>query len=66
MKGPWIGEMVCDCKYQHQRIIEIGDDPDDVILQDGELYSYKHCCDPGNHTWEHPENPGPDYKHEGD
>ena len=62
MKGPWIGEMVCDCTYRHQRIVEV--DGDDCILEDGSSVSYELCCDPANHEWEHPENPGPDYKHE--
>jgi hypothetical protein len=54
--GPWprVGQMVCDCRMVHQRIVWV--DPDDrntVRLQDGYVCSFLHCCDIAPHAWEH-------------
>ncbi len=49
-----IGELVCDCRFIHQRIAEIDEDGDTVTLEDGHVCSYEHCCDPADHTWRHP------------
>lgn len=66
MKGPWIGELVCDCEYKHRRITALDPDGDTVLLEgtDDEEFSYKECCHPANHEWEHPEVITPDGKHE--
>ncbi len=56
-----IGDTVCDCRYKHLKIIEIGGkDSDNVydisfVLEDGSNCSAIHCCNPVDHTWAHPE-----------
>lgn len=50
---PYVGELVCDCQYKHQRIVEVIDG-DDVVLEDGLHCSYWACCDPVPHDWKHP------------
>lgn len=39
-----IGDVVCDCKGEHLRIVEFLD-KDSVILEDGSQCSLYHCCD---------------------
>ncbi len=48
-----IGKVVCDCKFQHLKIIEIIDS-DTVVLEDNSVCSLKHCCDEVPHSWKHP------------
>ena len=52
---PEVGMIVCDCKYAHLKIIELIDD-DTIVLEDGSVCSFEHCCDVVQHPdWEHPE-----------
>jgi predicted RNase H-like HicB family nuclease len=61
---PQVGELVCDCRYVHQRIVSVDPDcPDDVTLEDGFVCSYEACCDSVPHDWEHPA-PSSDIKKE--
>lgn len=54
MEKPEIGMVVCNCKYQHLKIVEIEDDGDMVILENGFRCSFEYCCDPVPHPqWEH-------------
>jgi len=50
---PQVGDLVCDCRYQHLRIAER--DGDFIILEDGRACSLEHCCDAADHEWEHSE-----------
>lgn len=51
---PQVGDVVCDCNYRHQKIIER--DGDDLTLEGGFKCSLQHCCDdPRNCT--HPGAP---------
>lgn len=54
--SPTIGDIVCDCRYKHLRVvgIELGD-MDMLILEDGWRCSWLHCCDTVPHDWQHPE-----------
>lgn len=53
VKGKWceskkVGDIVCDCKGEHLRIVEFLD-KDSVILEDGSQCSLYHCCgEPGD------------------
>lgn len=51
--APFVGMVVCDCRYKHLKIIAIHDGGD-LELEDGSMCSYEHCCDPVPHVWEHP------------
>src|SRR5688500_12379144 len=46
-----VGAVVCDCKYHHQRVVELNGD--DAILEDGMHVSLFSCCSPVDHEWEH-------------
>ena len=50
---PQVGDVVCDCRFRHLRIIER--DGDDLVLEDWSRCSLKHCCDPPDHPEAHPE-----------
>jgi hypothetical protein len=52
---PEVGDIVCDCRYQHLRIIWMDADRDEVELEDGFRCSLPHCCDPPDHEWPHPD-----------
>jgi hypothetical protein len=45
---PPVGDMVCDCKYRHLRIISQDADLDGVQVEDGGWCSLIHCCDDPN------------------
>lgn len=47
-----VGDIVCDCRYKHMRVVQKFDF-DDVKLEDGAHCSLIHCCDPVTHTWSH-------------
>lgn len=51
---PKIGDYVCNCRYEHLKIIHINLDDDSLTLEDGSQCSYKHCCDEVNYDWTHP------------
>lgn len=51
---PYVGEVVCDCRFLHLAIIAIDDNQDTVTLADGHTCSYAHCCDTADHEWLHP------------
>lgn len=54
-KIPTIGDTVCDCRYRHLKIVKLGNNIDDVILEDGSHCSLYHCCHSVPHPdWEHP------------
>lgn len=55
MFDPKIGDIVCDCRYKHLKIIER--DKDDLTLEDGSHCSLIHCCDDPTHKEKHPSNP---------
>lgn len=45
-----VGLPVCDCWFNHQRIVAINPvDPDLVTLEDGLVCSFLRCCDPTDH-----------------
>jgi hypothetical protein len=50
--GPQVGDVVCDCRYRHLRVIEVNGD--DLVLEDGSHCSWEHCCDAVPHDAEHP------------
>lgn len=54
MTGPVVGEIVCTCRYRHERITAVDEDGDTVTTQDGWQCSYRHCCTPADHE-PHPE-----------
>ena len=45
IKSPYIGQIVCDCRFRHLRIISVDEDGDGIVLEDGGHCSYRHCCD---------------------
>lgn len=49
-----VGDIVCDCRYEHLIIVKIWDDGD-AELSDGSNCSLIHCCHPVPH---------PNYTHE--
>lgn len=58
-----VGDVVCDCRYQHLKITSItpyapNDDGEvwdyDLVLEDGSNCSAIHCCSPADHAWRHP------------
>ena len=51
---PEVGDLVCDCRYQHLRIVWMDDARDEIELEDGFRCSLTHCCDPPDHEWPHP------------
>jgi hypothetical protein len=51
-----IGDKVCDCRFEHLRILKIWDDGDTVTLEDGANCSISHCLDEVDHDWPHPHN----------
>lgn len=55
---PRIGDVVCDCRYQHLPIVHVHEDDDTVTVEDeqGDRFtcSLKNCCSPVPHPdWEH-------------
>jgi hypothetical protein len=50
---PRVGDLVCTCRMEHVRIIEVEDDGDTILTEDGWQCSYTHCCDEVDHTWSH-------------
>ena len=51
-KRPAVGDVVCNCKYEHLPITKILNS-DDVELEGGGVYSLWNCCDPVPHKWRH-------------
>jgi hypothetical protein len=56
-----IGDIVCDCRYEHLAIKDITPfNPDgkiwdyDIVLEDGFHCSAVHCVEKINHSWDHP------------
>lgn len=49
---PKVGDLVCDCRFRHLRVVER--DGDDLVLEDGSRCSLLHCCDPPDHVEPHP------------
>jgi len=60
MRAPRVGDLVCDCRYRHERIVAVDDDGDTVTFADGFTCSWVHCCDPADHEWQHPAPGGAD------
>jgi hypothetical protein len=58
-----VGDLVCDCRYQHLRIVWMDNDRDEVELEDGFRCSLPYCCDPPDHPWPHPATPQPKHTH---
>lgn len=58
---PEVGMVVCDCKYKHQKIVEVfHEDGDTIKLEDGSYCSYFHCTNNVPHfDWDHPSGPCP-------
>jgi hypothetical protein len=53
---PTVGQEICDCRFNHQRIVSVDtDDNDTVTLEDGSSCSYYYCCDSVAHEWSHNE-----------
>lgn len=53
---PYVGMIVCDCRYLHLKVVRIDEeDPDFLYLEDGSTASFFHCCDVVPHGWEHPD-----------
>jgi hypothetical protein len=50
-----IGDIVCDCRFKHLRVLKIWNDGDTVTLEDGANCSIRHCLDNADHEWQHPE-----------
>ena len=51
-----LGDTVCNCNYDHLKIVEImGEGPHDIQLklEDGSYCSAMNCCDAIDHKWEH-------------
>jgi len=54
---PYVGRIVCNCKYEHMRIVEVQSDGDTIALENGFTCSFTHCCDRVPHpNWEHPKS----------
>lgn len=54
MKSVIVGQMVCDCFFRHQRVIE--EDGVFATLEDGRKYEIEHCLDSVDHEMkDHPE-----------
>lgn len=52
--NPHVGQVVCNCRYEHLKIVAIDDDGDTVTLENGFTCSYQHCCDSVPHeSFEH-------------
>ncbi|AXH66919.1 hypothetical protein SEA_STARPLATINUM_210 [Streptomyces phage StarPlatinum] len=51
-----VGDIVCDCRYLHLKVLKIWPDGDTVSLEDGSSCSIRHCLDAADHEWQHPEN----------
>lgn len=55
-----VGDVVCDCRYKHLKIIEIFFDDEcssdniQLTLEDGAVCSAERCCDVVPHEWLHP------------
>lgn len=49
---PQVGDVVCDCRFRHLRIVERNGD--DLVLEDGARCSLRYCCDPPDHECPHP------------
>lgn len=58
---PKVGMEVCDCRFEHHKIIHIAGD--DITLDDGFVCSYKFCTDSVNHSWPHPPKHGLEKEH---
>jgi len=67
VKSVKIGDIVCDCRYFHQRVIALrntySEEPwskgmrwqeKEVVLEDGSSCSLYHCANAGDHKWPHP------------
>lgn len=54
-KFPTVGLEVCDCRFEHVTIEKVYEDNDTIQFEDGFTCSYKHCCDPVDHIWVHPQ-----------
>ena len=61
--GIKVGDIVCDCRYKHLKVVEVK--PDEIngkvvdltlVLEDGSNCSAKHCVDAVPHDWAHPSN----------
>lgn len=53
---PHVGQLVCDCRYRHLRVVEVLDG-DDLVLEDGSYCSYASCCNKVPHPeWDHPDD----------
>jgi hypothetical protein len=50
-----VGDVVCDCRFKHLKVLKIDDDGDTLTLEDGSECSLRHCVDEANHEWNHPE-----------
>lgn len=52
---PRVGDQVCDCRYNHQRVLAVSEDGVEARLEDGAWWDVAHCLDPVPHPeWEHP------------
>jgi hypothetical protein len=50
-----VGDIVCDCRYLHLKVLTVSEDGDTVTLEDGANCSIRHCLDNADHEWQHPE-----------
>lgn len=51
-----VGDLVCDCRFKHLKVVEIDEDGEFATLEDGFSCSIEKCLDPVPHPeWIHPE-----------
>jgi hypothetical protein len=48
------GDVVCDCRFKHLKVLTVHPDGDTVTLEDGANCSIQHCLDNADHKWQHP------------
>lgn len=63
MQKPQVGDIVCDCRMVHSRVIAVEED-DMIVVEGGFRCSWVHCCDEPNHTWTHEEVHAEDRLHD--
>lgn len=53
-----VGDLACDCRYTHQRIVELDDDGT-ATMENGHRVDIWECLDDPEHTWPHPTDADP-------
>jgi hypothetical protein len=45
LQRPDVGDYVIDCRSKLLKVVQLGDDEDDLMLEDGSSASWMHCCE---------------------